>query len=94
MEIDAARLLLMRSAWMVDRGVANPRESAMANLASSETYVRAALNGMRIMGGWGYLMEFDMQRHFRDSKLAEIGGGTSEILRIIIAREMTKQVRA
>ena len=60
----------------------------MANLFSSETYVRTALNGMRLMGGWGYLMEFDMQRHFRDSKLAEIGGGTSEILRIVIAREL------
>jgi alkylation response protein AidB-like acyl-CoA dehydrogenase len=90
MDVDAARLLLMRSAWLVDRGVQNPRESAMANLASSEAYVRIALNGMRIMGGWGYLMEYDMQRHFRDSKLAEIGGGTSEILRIIISREMLK----
>ena len=89
-EIEAARLLLYRSANLVDRGIANNKESAMANLYSSETYVRAALNGMRMMGGWGYLMEFDMQRHFRDSKLAEIGGGTSEILRIIISREITK----
>ncbi len=90
MEIDAARLLLYRSAWLVDRGVPNNKESAIANLASSETYVRAAMNGMRLMGGWGYLMEFDMQRHFRDSKLAEIGGGTSEILRIVISREMLR----
>lgn len=90
MEIDAARLLVYRSACLVDKGIDNPRESAMANLASSETYVRAAMNGMRLMGGWGYLMEFDMQRHFRDSKLAEIGGGTSEILRLIISREMMK----
>jgi acyl-CoA dehydrogenase len=90
MEIDAARLLLYRSASLVDRGIANNKESAMANLFSSETYVRAALNGMRLMGGWGYLMEYDMQRHFRDSKLAEIGGGTSEILRLIISRELTK----
>jgi len=90
MEIEAARLLLYRSANLVDRGIPNNKESAMANLYSSETYVRAALNGMRMMGGWGYLMEYDMQRHFRDSKLAEIGGGTSEILRIIIAKELTK----
>lgn len=90
MEIEAARLLLYRSANLVDRGIPNNKESAIANLYSSETYVRAALNGMRMMGGWGYLMEFDMQRHFRDSKLAEIGGGTSEILRIIISREITK----
>ena len=90
MEIDAARLLLYRSATLVDRGIPNNKESAMANLFSSETYVRAALNGMRMMGGWGYLMEYDMQRHFRDSKLAEIGGGTSEILRIIISRELTR----
>ena len=90
MEIEAARLLLYRSADLVDRGIPNNKESAMANLYSSEMYVRAALNGMRMMGGWGYLMEYDMQRHFRDSKLAEIGGGTSEILRIIIAKELTK----
>lgn len=90
MEIEAARLLLYRSANLVDRGIPNNKESAMANLYSSETYVRAALNGMRMMGGWGYLMEYDMQRHFRDSKLAEIGGGTSEILRIIISREVTR----
>lgn len=90
MEIEAARLLLYRSADLVDRGIPNNKESAMANLFSSETYVRAALNGMRMMGGWGYLMEYDMQRHYRDSKLAEIGGGTSEILRIIISRELTK----
>lgn len=90
MEIDAARLLLYRSAWLVDRGIPSNKESAVANLYSSETYVRAALNGMRMMGGWGYLMECDMQRHFRDSKLAEIGGGTSEILRLVISREMTK----
>jgi alkylation response protein AidB-like acyl-CoA dehydrogenase len=90
MEIDASRLLLYRSALLVDKGVPNNKESAIANLASSETYVRAALNGMRLMGGWGYLMEFDMQRHYRDSKLAEIGGGTSEILRIVISREMLR----
>jgi alkylation response protein AidB-like acyl-CoA dehydrogenase len=90
MEIDASRLLLYRSAALVDRGVPNNKESAVANLYSSETYVRTALNGMRLMGGWGYLMEYDMQRHFRDSKLAEIGGGTSEILRIIISRELTR----
>ena len=90
MEIDAARLLLYRSAWLVDRGIDNPKESAIANLASSETYVRAAMSGMRLMGGWGYLMEYDMQRHFRDSKLSEIGGGTSEILRLVISREMLK----
>ena len=90
MEIDAARLLLYRSANLVDRGIPNNKQSAIANLASSETYVRAALNGMRLMGGWGYLMEFDMQRHYRDSKLAEIGGGTSEILRLVISREMLR----
>ena len=89
MEIEAARLLLYRSANLVDRNIPNNKESAVANLYSSETYVRAALNGMRMMGGWGYLMEYDMQRHYRDAKLAEIGGGTSEILRIIISRELT-----
>ena len=55
LEIDSARLLLYRSAWLVDQGIANPKESAMANLASSETYVRTALNGMRVLGGWAIL---------------------------------------
>ena len=88
--VSTACLLLYRSANLVDRGIPNNKQSAIANLASSETYVRAALNGMRLMGGWGYLMEFDMQRHYRDSKLAEIGGGTSEILRLVISREMLR----
>ena len=90
MEIDAARLLLYRSATLVDRGIPNNEESTVANLCSSETHMRAALNGMQLMGGWDYLVEHDMQRHFHASKLAEVGGRTSEILRLVTSREMTR----
>ncbi len=85
LEVDAARLLTYRTAWMVGEGIPCSKESSMAKLFSSETYMRAAWKGVQIMGGYGYMMEFDMQRHFRDAKLTEIGGGTSEIQRLVIA---------
>ncbi|HZP78554.1 MAG TPA: acyl-CoA dehydrogenase family protein [Pseudolabrys sp.] len=87
MEISAARMLLYRSAWEVDRGTNNSRSSGLARLKSAETYMQVALEGMRIMAGWGFLMEFDMQRHYRDARLAEIAP-TPEILRLVIGREI------
>ncbi len=88
MELDAARLLMYRAAWMIDENIPYQKETSIAKLFSSEMYMRAASQGMQIMGGYGYTMEFDMQRHFRDAKLYEIGGGTSEIQRLIIAKGM------
>jgi alkylation response protein AidB-like acyl-CoA dehydrogenase len=60
----------------------------MAKLFTSETYMRAAHQGLQIMGGYGYMMEYDMQRHFRDAKLGEIGAGSSEIQRLLLARSL------
>ena len=88
LEVDAARLLTYRTAWMVGEGIRCTRESSIAKLFSSETYMRAAWKGVQIMGGYGYMMEYDMQRHFRDAKLTEIGGGSSEIQRLIIAKSL------
>lgn len=88
LEVDAARLLTLRTAWMVEEGIPCTRESSMAKLFASETYMRAALKGLQIMGGYGYMMEYDMQRHFRDAKISEIGGGSSEIQRLIIAKSL------
>ena len=88
LEVEAARLLTYRAAWMVEEGILCTRESSMAKLFSSETYMRAAWKGLQIMGGYGYMMEYDMQRHFRDAKLTEIGGGASEIQRLIIAKSL------
>ncbi len=87
-EIDAARLLMYRAAWRIDEGLPYDKEASIAKLYGSECYMRAATQGMQIMGGYGYTMEYDMQRHFRDAKMYEIGGGTSEIQRLIIGREM------
>ena len=60
----------------------------MAKLFASETYIKAANNGMQIMGGYGYIMEYDMQRHFREARSTTIAAGTSQMQRNIIARQM------
>jgi alkylation response protein AidB-like acyl-CoA dehydrogenase len=84
-EVEAARSLMWRAAWMVATGQDALREISMAKLFSSETYVKVANLGMQIFGGYGYSMEFDMQRHFRDSRAATIAAGTSQIQRNLIA---------
>jgi alkylation response protein AidB-like acyl-CoA dehydrogenase len=84
-EVEAARSLMWRAAWMVAQGQNALREISMAKLFSSETYVKVANLGMQIFGGYGYSMEFDMQRHFRDSRSATIAAGTSQIQRNLIA---------
>jgi alkylation response protein AidB-like acyl-CoA dehydrogenase len=89
MEISASRMLVYQSGWEVDEGTNNSRSSGLARLKSAETYMQTALEGMRVMAGWGFLMEFDMQRHYRDARLAEISP-TSEILHLIIGRELLR----
>jgi alkylation response protein AidB-like acyl-CoA dehydrogenase len=86
--VEASRLLIYRTAWMIDEGIPCAREGSMAKLFTSETYMRAAHQGLQIMGGYGYMMEYDMQRHFRDAKLSEIGAGSSEIQRLLLARTL------
>jgi hypothetical protein len=87
--IDAARLLTYRAAFLKDEGVAKTnRESAMAKLFASEAAVRAAENGVQIHGGYGFVKDYPAEKFFRDVKLTTIGEGTSEILRLIIAREI------
>ena len=84
-EIEAARTLMWRAAWMISTGQDALREISMAKLFASEVYVRAAGTGMQIFGGYGYNMEFDMQRHFRDSKASTVSAGSSQIQRNLIA---------
>jgi acyl-CoA dehydrogenase len=88
-EVTTSRLLVYYCAWMVDQGIESANVSAIAKLFSGESYMRVAMNGMRVMAGWGYLMEYDMQRHYRDAKLGEIAP-TSDIMRLVIAREILK----
>ena len=88
MELDAARLLIYRAAWMVNRRVKCTKEVSMAKLFASEVCERIAAESLQIHGGYGYITEFPVERYYRDSKLAQITEGTSEIQHIIIAREL------
>ncbi|MDO8785094.1 MAG: acyl-CoA dehydrogenase family protein [Syntrophales bacterium] len=91
-ELDAARLLVYRAAWMYDQGLPCMKEISMAKLYGSEAYVRLANQGMQIMGGYGYTMEYDMQRHFRDSRILTVSAGSSQMQRTVIARGMGLKV--
>jgi alkylation response protein AidB-like acyl-CoA dehydrogenase len=89
-ELDAARLLVMRAAWLCDQGRPYTSEAAMAKLFASEAACRAAAHGVQIHGGYGFTREFLVERIYRDVKLCTIGEGTSEIQRLVIARELLK----
>ena len=88
LEVDAARLLTYRAAAMSDMGIPCRKEVSMAKLYASETLFKVATQGMQLMGGYGTMPEYDMERYFREGKQATIGGGTSQIQRGIIAREI------
>jgi alkylation response protein AidB-like acyl-CoA dehydrogenase len=91
-EIEAAWSLTLRAASLIAAGKDALREITMAKLFASETYVKAANTGMQIFGGFGYSMEFDMQRHYRDARAATIAAGTSQIQRNILAGLMGLKV--
>lgn len=86
--IDAARLLLYRAASLKDQGKSVNKESAMAKLYASEVSVRCAEEGVQILGGYGYTRDYPAERYYRDAKLMTIGEGTSEIQRMVIARQL------
>ncbi len=87
-EIEAARLLVLRAASRKDQGLPYTKEAAMAKLFAAEAGMRACTQAIQIHGGYGYLRDYPVERYFRDVKLTEIGEGTSEIQRLIIAREI------
>jgi butyryl-CoA dehydrogenase len=87
-EIDAARLLVLRAARMREAGVRFTREASMAKLFASEAAQRAAIKAVQIHGGSGYTRAHPVERYYREAKLCEIGEGTSEIQRRVIAREL------
>ena len=89
-EIEAARLLTHRAAWTKDQGVGTTRESSMAKLYASEVAVRTANECVQIHGGYGYIREYRVEKFYRDVRLMTIGEGTSEIQRILIAREILR----
>ncbi len=89
-EIDAARLLVWRAATRCDEGARCTVEAAMAKVFASEVANRAAKEAVQIFGGYGYLTDFPVERHFRDAKITEIYEGTSEIQRLVIASHLLK----
>jgi alkylation response protein AidB-like acyl-CoA dehydrogenase len=89
-ELDAARLLTLRSAALKDAGRTVTRESSMAKLYASEVAVRIGEEAVQIHGGYGYTKDYPVERFWRDSKLCTIGEGTSEIQRMVIAREVLR----
>jgi alkylation response protein AidB-like acyl-CoA dehydrogenase len=89
-DIDAARLLNYRAAWMLDHGQRVTRESAMAKLFASEAAVRIAGEAVQIHGGYGFIKDYPVEKFYRDVKLCTIGEGTSEIQRLVIARQLLK----
>ncbi len=91
LELDAARLLTLRAAWLKDRGVRHSKESAMAKLMASEVSTRVAHKNIQIHGGYGYSVEYDAERHYRDARITEIYEGTSEIQRIVISANALKE---
>jgi alkylation response protein AidB-like acyl-CoA dehydrogenase len=92
-ELDAAWLLTMRAAQMKDRGEKVTLESAMAKLYASEVACRICDEGVQIHGGYGFIKDYPAEKFYRDVKLCTIGEGTSEIQRIVIARELLKRLQ-
>jgi hypothetical protein len=89
-EIDAARLLTYRAGWMKDNGQRVTKESSMAKLFASEVAVRATNEAVQIHGGNGFIKDYPVEKFYRDVKLCTIGEGTSEIQRLVIARQLLK----
>jgi alkylation response protein AidB-like acyl-CoA dehydrogenase len=92
-ELEASRLLVWRAAWMQDQGVVTTRESSIAKYYAARAATRACHAAVQIHGGYGYTREFPVERYLRDVRLAEIGEGTNEVQKIVIARELLKDAR-
>lgn len=87
-QIDAARLMVYRAAWLKDQGQPYSTEAAMAKLYASEVARQVTNDAVQVHGGYGYITEYRVERYLRDAKLTEIGEGTSEIQRMVIARNL------
>ncbi len=92
-DIEAARLLTYKAAWLIDSGKPNPALSSAAKLFASETAIKATYEAVQIFGGYGYSKEYDIERYYRDARVGTIYEGTSEIQRLIIARVIAGKIR-
>ncbi len=93
MKIEAARLLTMKAAWLRDNGQPFSKAASMAKLFASEASVQVSEEAVQIHGGYGYIKEYPVEKFWRDSKLLTIGEGTSEVQRMVIARNVIEEYR-
>lgn len=89
-ELDAAELLTLRAAWLEDNKKPYEKAAAMAKMYASDAAMRASIEGIQILGGYGYCKDYPMERHMRDAKICQIYEGTNEIMRLVIARNLIK----
>ena len=89
--IEASRLLIYQAAWLKDQNKPFSKESAMCKLFASETAMRVTNDAIQIHGGYGFIKDYPVERYYRDAKLTTIGEGTSEIQRLVIARQILKE---
>ena len=90
-QVEAARLLVYKAAWLKDQGLPYAKAAAIAKLHASETACRVADEAVQIHGGYGYIKDYPVEKFYRDAKLCTIGEGTSEIQRMVIARHLLKE---
>jgi alkylation response protein AidB-like acyl-CoA dehydrogenase len=93
-KVEAARLLVLKAAWLKDQGLNYDKESAMAKLYASEVAMEATVEAVQIHGGYGFVKEYHVERLMRDAKITQIYEGTSEIQRIVISRAILDEMAA
>jgi alkylation response protein AidB-like acyl-CoA dehydrogenase len=91
MDVETSRLITWKAAWRLDQGLDASLEASMAKVYGSEAGSRVAANGMQILGGYSYMVEYGMERYWRETKLYEIAGGTNQIMRNIIATQLANR---
>jgi alkylation response protein AidB-like acyl-CoA dehydrogenase len=89
-ELDAAELLTLKAAWLQDHKKPHEKAAAMAKMYASDVTMRASIEGVQILGGYGYCKDYPMERHMRDAKICQIYEGTNEIMRMVIANNLIK----
>ncbi|MFC1791428.1 acyl-CoA dehydrogenase family protein, partial [Gemmatimonadota bacterium] len=90
MKVDAGRLLCWHAAWLRDNGKRNTKESALAKCYTGDIAMEVTTEAVQILGGYGYMKDYPVEKYMRDAKLHQIYEGTNEIQRLVIAREMLK----
>ena len=89
-KVEASRLLVFKSAWLIDQGLSNTKLASMAKAFASDSFMQVATDAVQIYGGYGYSKEYPVEKLMRDAKLIQIYEGTSQIQRLVIAKEVLK----